>query len=519
MRPSADILDPAAAGRAGLLELDRVGEDLALKIASSPIEEARETRRGPDYEKYRRNPALWFRHKIGATSARTRKRGSLLAWLKKQQPGSHEWAWTALEENRILKDGEEKYQEQWLRAVGAHPRVALRTANGVGKTAVMAWLVLWFLDCFPGGRAVTTAGTWYQVEHQLWREIRTWRRRTRNGYRIPGDALKTRLDIDDDWFGIGLSPKDADYFEGIHGDAVLLIFDEAKSIDQGIYDAARRILKGSRYSRWVVASTPGNPSGPFWNLSGSDEWKEFHLSAYESARVPFHDIERDMREVPEDSPLFRSMICGEYFDAVLNALVPLKAAMAAREPATDPMSGFGLGCDVARFGADETVIIILKDGDIAYTDIARGQDTQRTAGRVRRLAEEFEIPDGAIAVDDTGVGGGVTDALYAQDIAVRRVNFGSAAPGPHAKQYHNMRAYLYGEAAKRIKARAVGRVTRRCAQEMAAHEYWYTPSNKLQIAPKKEVKQALGRSPDEADALVLAIYAAAAEETPGLCWI
>jgi len=43
----------------------------------------------------------------------------------------------------------ERYQEQVLRASAEHPRVAWRAAHGVGKTAVLSWVLLWWLLTRP----------------------------------------------------------------------------------------------------------------------------------------------------------------------------------------------------------------------------------------------------------------------------------------------------------------------------------------------------------------------------------
>ena len=39
----------------------------------------------------------------------------------------------------------EAWQGQALDLVGEHDRVAIRSGHGVGKTTLVAWIVLWFL--------------------------------------------------------------------------------------------------------------------------------------------------------------------------------------------------------------------------------------------------------------------------------------------------------------------------------------------------------------------------------------
>ena len=58
-------------------------------------------------------------------------------------------------------------QEEIAGLLAQHRRVAVKAANGVGKTFLAADLVLWFLYCFRPSIVLTTAPTWRQVETLL----------------------------------------------------------------------------------------------------------------------------------------------------------------------------------------------------------------------------------------------------------------------------------------------------------------------------------------------------------------
>ncbi len=62
-------------------------------------------------------------------------------------------------------------QQQIAESVRDHPRTAVRSGHGVGKTLVAAVIVLWFLDTHRSSRVITTATKWSQVEKLLWHEI------------------------------------------------------------------------------------------------------------------------------------------------------------------------------------------------------------------------------------------------------------------------------------------------------------------------------------------------------------
>ena len=74
--------------------------------------------------------------------------------------------------HRILGSRWWARQEDIAKALVAHRRVVVKSANGVGKTYLAADLVLWFLYAFQPAIVLTTAPTWRQVRHVLWEEIR-----------------------------------------------------------------------------------------------------------------------------------------------------------------------------------------------------------------------------------------------------------------------------------------------------------------------------------------------------------
>jgi len=58
----------------------------------------------------------------------------------------------------------EAYQVNICNTVAEYDRVAVSACHAVGKTFLMARIVLWFLYCYPGDKIITTAPTNRQVE-------------------------------------------------------------------------------------------------------------------------------------------------------------------------------------------------------------------------------------------------------------------------------------------------------------------------------------------------------------------
>lgn len=66
------------------------------------------------------------------------------------------------------------WQKKALMDLADHPKVAIKSGQGVGKTGLEAVALLWFLCCFPYPRIVATAPTKQQLHDVLWSEISKW---------------------------------------------------------------------------------------------------------------------------------------------------------------------------------------------------------------------------------------------------------------------------------------------------------------------------------------------------------
>lgn len=161
-------------------------------------------------------------------------------------------------------------------------------------------------------------------------------------------------------------------------------------------------------------------------------------------------IEERKREWGEDSVLYKVRVLGEFPDVISNALIPLHWIEKAInvDLHVDNFDEIRIGVDVARMGEDETVITVIgQNGEhIKVIDIisAQGKETTWTARRVKRLYEKYNAK--IVNVDDTGVGGGVTDLLKEEGVKVNPIKFGASPTRGEAKLlFANLKAQIYYE--------------------------------------------------------------------------
>jgi phage terminase large subunit len=176
--------------------------------------------------------------------------------------------------------------------------------------------------------------------------------------------------------------------------------------------------------------------------------------------------------------------------------VKIKGAM---DRNIEPVGAVELGIDVARFGDDTTSIYKRKGMKVVDRKTFRGQDTMKTAKIAWDMAEKR--PDYKIKVDVTGVGAGVVDRLNELGASVLGVDFGGT---PRDKdKYTSVADEMWFEF-------PIDEADIPCdndlQRQLSGRRYDYDNKGRRKIESKKEYKKRLGRSPDDADGLILCFY-------------
>lgn len=76
----------------------------------------------------------------------------------------------------IIRAKPDAQQKAMLRSVAENPFTSVRSGHGVGKSAVQAWMILWWLSTRPYPKVPCTAPTQHQLFDILWAEVSKWLR-------------------------------------------------------------------------------------------------------------------------------------------------------------------------------------------------------------------------------------------------------------------------------------------------------------------------------------------------------
>lgn len=421
-------------------------------------------------------------------------------------------------------------------------KVTVKSCHGIGKTYITARIVLWFLCVFPNSIVITTAPTFRQVKELTWREISAARANSINI--IGGDLNTTNLSFDDNWYAVGFSSDKPDNFQGFHAPSghILVVVEEACGVSQATHEALTA-LDTSQHSRKLLIGNPTQPLGEFYDSFSDPDYYKVSVSAYESPNFIANGItdrsklialtKEEIESMPVpfpflvtpqwaweryhnlggEHPMFISRVEANFPSESDNTLIPYWAVEKALTRISDKEEQKlyegcrTIGIDVARFGSDNTVLIALDRTLHEKTVSFNGKNTMQTVAAGIKLFKELGMNKelDCFVVDDTGVGGGVTDRLTELGYRVLRINFADASYTPET--YANIKAEIFDYLAKEMKAGDLSiRDDGELVKQFRNILFDYTSSELMFIVSKKEMKRRGFSSPDFVDAMALAVW-------------
>jgi hypothetical protein len=183
-----------------------------------------------------------------------------------------------------------------------------------------------------------------------------------------------------------------------------------------------------------------------------------------------------------------------------------------------------MGVDIARRGSDSSAICVRQNNHILAGGIMtkKGLDLMQVVGWIREEIENVKksgMEVSEVLIDSIGMGAGVVDRLLEESVEVRGVNVGES-PSIEG-EYMNLRAELWWKCREWFAKRDVV-IPRdeRLVEELASVRRLWPSNGKLQVEPKDQTRQRLGRnaSPDAADALILTFASYASMTTGKRAW-
>jgi hypothetical protein len=443
----------------------------------------------------------------------------------------------------IWKDGQQLafYQEEIMQKLVERKRVCVRGPHGLGKSASMALIILWFSLTRDGldWKVITTASAWRQLTKFLWPEVHKWARALRWDV-IGRDPFNTRTEL----MTLSLKLRTGEAFavasdnpaliEGAHADYLLYVFDESKAILGETFDAAEGAFSGAgddteHQAMAIAVSTPGEPQGRFYDMQarkpGYEDWEIRHVTLEETikaGRVSRQWADQRCKQWGETSAVFQNRVLGEFAASDEDGVIPLSWIEAAVErgkawrEAGRPGVMLRLGADIAGEGADKTVLApYFEDADGGkHIDDLRyfaKRDTMENVGEIGGILTKHQ--NCKAVVDIIGMGAGVFHRLREQKY--------QAEPFTANESSANMDRL--GELGFINKRSAGWWYLREMLQpdygavlslpdddqlvgDLSAPHYKVLSNAKIQVEPKMEIKARIHRSTDAGDGTMQAVF-------------
>lgn len=427
--------------------------------------------------------------------------------------------------------GPRKWQREVLRSITEHIREnkgavqmdtlrqAVASGRGIGKSALVSWLILWMLTTRIGSTVIVSANSEAQLRSVTWGELTKWTTMLINSHwweisatkLIPAQWLTELVERDLKkgtryWAAEGKlwSEENPDSYAGVHNmDGMMLIFDEASGIPDPIWAVGAGFFTENILDRyWFAFSNPRRNQGYFFECFNSkrDFWQTKNIDSRTVEGTDKQVYAQIIAEYGEDSPQAKVEVYGEFPAQGDDQFISPRVVDDAftRERHNDLSAPIVIGVDPARGGTDSTVIAVRQGRDLITIKRFHGDDTMTVVGHVIDAIEEYKPV--LTVIDEGGLGYGILDRLTEQRYKVRGVNFGWKAK--NQIMWGNKRAELWGETREWLKSASI-KTDRMLKNDLTGPKIKPDSSGKIFLESKKDMKSRGLASPDAADAIAV----------------
>ena len=437
-------------------------------------------------------------------------------------------------------------QSEIAEAFVSNRRSAVKSGNGVGKSALAAGLISWWCSVFPVEEtlAIVSAPTLSQIEKVIFAYLK-------NNYasaKVLGSPLRGEISEEltwkvqnpvtgkNDFLAFGKRPADRDIVSSFQGTRKLrtgVFLDEAGGVPRELFTAAQAVTTGEE-SRLLAIGNPDHRGTEFYNIFTRPElMSEFWLGTISVFDLPTFTGEKVYTDKRQEELFQKSLTSVEWVEHKRRVWGEGDARWLAKVlgefPSETDNTFFGqaaldtgvdtvivddasvrpvLGVDVARFGDDESVIYMNRGGCVRVADVWGKVDTVVSARRVHQFALSVDAAE--VRVDASGIGGAVFDMLESLDeFAEKRyvlIGIDGAARSPDPAQWANARAYNHDSLRKQLMDGVldIDFDDNDLRDQLLMVTYRFNNRGAVQITPKDELRGVMGGSPDRLDACIYA---------------
>jgi hypothetical protein len=422
-------------------------------------------------------------------------------------------------------DGPDIWQATVMRDIGAHmlsvaaeripdptTQIAVRSGHGIGKSALISMLIMWFLATRTTPQAVVTAGTKTQLETKLWRELKKWHELAVNRDWFEWQATSFSIKGEGKMWAANAIPWSRDNpaaFQGTHEQDVLMVYDEASAVEDMIWEASEGAFT-TRGGLWICFGNPTAETGRFAECFErfKHRWLTYTIDSRTAKAADHRKMEEWVRDYGEDSDFVRVRVRGLPPKTSASGLFSASEVREAIDrdieeefiPTTIPLV---CGIDVAHGGDARTVMAFRRGPLIREKDLVKFSEANHMhlADRIAAVLAQRR-PEVAF-LDAHGAGKGVYDRLVQLGFSNVVASYsGDRSVVLDKLIYLNPRAEWWGRMKKWMSESKIPGDSDLLA-ELIAQPVEYDQMNRLKLMSKQDMREQGLASPDTADAVAL----------------
>ena len=415
--------------------------------------------------------------------------------------------------------GPDTWQADILQALGAGLitfeqalQIAVASGNDIGKTALIAWLILWAMSTREDTRGVVTANTDTQLRTKTWPELKKWHNLSINKhwFTVTATAIYSNdKDHDKTWRidAVPWSENNLAAFAGLHnfGKRVIVLFDEASEIPEAVWGTADTFMLDSDTELiWIAFGNPTQNTGRFKDCFGrfKHRWTHRQIDSRECRIANKAKIAQWVEDYGLDSDYVKVHVRGMFPSLSVKGFFSVQDLDAAfgkvLRPEQFEFAPKILTIDPAWEG-DDMLEIGLRQG-LAFR-ILRTIPKNDNDIFIANLIAQIEKDEEADAVFiDAGYSTGIVSAGRTWGKSWQLVWFAGASTDPGC---YNKRAQMALEGKKWLKEGGALADDKELYEDILSIETVGRTDGKIQLEAKKDIKKRLGRSPGKFDAWLL----------------
>lgn len=416
----------------------------------------------------------------------------------KGQTGPDKWQKQQLKElGRQLKDREKN---------GGPVRFSTASGHGVGKSAEVAWVVLFYMATRPDCLGTVTANTERQLKNRTWRELAKWHKLSITSHWFKWERESFRaISSPETWFtaAIPWSETNSEAFAGQHEKYTFMLMDEASGIANIIFQVASGAMT-TPGALWMLFGNPTRPSGYFYDTFNKQNhrWQTYNIDSRTAKMADSKYLQEIVDDYGLDSDYVRVRVLGQFPRQASAQLIPtniVEEAQARKLELTDyDQYPLMMGADIARYGDDATCFVWRRGPKIIRHEFHKDRDLVSIA---QIMAVHLEREPCQCFIDEIGVGAGVVDMLERFGHDVFGVSVSRKASNP--RTYFNLRIELWDQMKKWLETADIPD-EQRIKDQLIGPEYSFErKSSKMLLERKEDMKKRGLESPDWADALAM----------------